>query len=199
MKLKIILIIISTITTQDKFFQSTDSPNIEDTKNNSSPYISYIRYTNTTEKCTNKTCSITGYCYEEYTCRCIDGYASFNPETGSPGKDINGQYCTYKQKHKWTYFALEFICSGGVGHLFIGNYIIGYTKLVFTLLTYSVTIFLLVRRKKLNDCAKFFYNLFAVLLCVTMMIWQFSDAIMIGTNYYFDGNSVPLTEYKYES
>jgi hypothetical protein len=163
------------------------------TNNTSAKNIEYIKYSSFPEKCTPDICSDTGYCIEEYFCQCIKGYANYNPLTHQPGKDDNGQYCTYKQTEKMIPFVLEFLLSFGIGHFYNGHYVLGSIKLAFTFFTYFFGIYVYIRKNRISDFALGVYTIVIVLLCVGLFLWQLTDAILLGTNGYDDINGVPLT------
>ena len=64
---------------------------------------------------------------KEPTCQCNVGYSSYNVKMEN--NDETSIHCCYKKKGMFTPFFLELFLGFGIGHFYIGNYILGVVKL----------------------------------------------------------------------
>ena len=143
--------------------------------------------------CWNTICAASpqGDC-KNYSCMCNEGFYTF------PASSM--ARCCYEQKSQLTTFILEIIIGFGLGHFYALNYSMGMTKLVIysviCFLFYSTLVYRHLKNEKIgeeNSIILKFTNILSVLLCFcTYTIWQCIDILLIGTNYYVDGNGAPL-------
>ena len=122
-----------------------------------------------------------GTCSSENICYCHDGYIS-TYETPT--------LCDYEQKDRTLYFILEFLPSFGMGHFYVGNYILGIIKFVSYLIIFGAY-FGKYHKKRGIDAAR--VRLFIFLLFV---LWQVVDGLFIFWGIYQDGKDKD-TGFKY--
>ena len=145
------------------------------------------------QNCWDTICAVDpqGKC-DSYSCICNEGYYTY---------PVNAMaQCCYKQKSQLIVFLLEVFISFGIGHIYASNYNMGMTKLVtyssICFLFYAAFIYRVWKDEKLgeeNSIIIKFTNILSVLMCFcTYNIWQCIDILLIGTNYYVDGNGAPL-------
>ena len=136
------------------------------------------------------TCTYFNSTYSE--CKCDDGYTT---------PDEDGNYmCCYEQYNSMTAFLLEIFISFGVGHMYIGDYLLGVLKMIIYLVLFSSTIFICFYRCKHNDKyeieTSFIYRLMRMicfLLCGCVYVaWQMIDSILFSLGGYVDKNGVAL-------
>lgn len=119
-----------------------------------------------------------GTCSGDNICYCFNGYLTeFSSEA-------EGQ-CNYQQKDRLLFFLLEFICSFGIGHLYVGRYYFGFAKMAFITILISVY-FIAFNKKKGIDAARV-----RVFIMTLFTIWQCIDGYCIWTGKYKDGNNKP--------
>jgi hypothetical protein len=158
-------------------------------------------------ECTKTNCIYPNVCSEnQKTCICEFRNAEYllnkkngnstnskntnNSSTISKDKDKDYIYCNYKRKNQNIYFILEFLLNCGAGHIYAKNFLIGTIKSGLMFLIY----FLLILSMILSFCGKtsnFFAFSFVILIPVALAIWV-ADSVLIGLDFYSDGNGVPL-------
>jgi hypothetical protein len=128
-------------------------------------------------------------------CECSKGYYTYPSNSMSK--------CCYEQKSQLITFLLEALIGFGVGHIYAMNYSIGIIKLV----TYSVLFLFLFttfcyrffRTEKIgyeNYIMLKFASILSMMMCFcTYTVWQCIDILLIGTNFYVDGNGAPLSKW----
>jgi hypothetical protein len=131
-------------------------------------------------KCEMSTCPPPSYCQDVNTCKCGDGVANFSP----PGV-VLPLFCQYKQKQKLTFFLLEFFIPG-VGHFYIGSILLGILKI---LLFCTGTCCASAAASKES-----FTMIFLIFQC-GVCLWYTVDLVLIATDFYRDGNTVPLQQW----
>jgi len=143
--------------------------------------------------CWNKICAASPQAEcADYKCQCSDGYI-----THPPNSIAN---CCYEQKSQMIAFFLEIFIGFGLGHIYSLNYNLGMTKLIIysvnCLLFFLTLIYRLVKDEKIGyekSILLRFSNIVSMLICFCVYtIWQCIDILLIGTNYYADGNGAPL-------
>ena len=60
------------------------------------------------------------------TCQCLEGYRTFYDKSLPMEQQV---YCNYKQINHFIPLVLEFCFLGGLGHFYVGKYILGFVKL----------------------------------------------------------------------
>jgi amino acid transporter len=160
-----------------------------------------------------------GLCNLDNECSCFGGYVTYLPnlnitqvrlDKNKNDDDSNGlinldeigdsknnktqlYQCNYVQSSQMTAFLLEFLISFGVGHFYVGKWIIGTIKFIFCA-SFIIVFFALpylsakYRAFTLNKLTPYLQCLAVMLFCV----WQIVDAILYGMNYYKDNNRVDL-------
>lgn len=153
-------------------------------------------------------CSSMGICYvniTEYfqvnytksvTCICNIGW------TDDPVN--NSVKCCYKRKSQALAFILESVVGLGIGHLYIGNPLIGYFKFSFSLVLccffWSNIFISFYREAKIENINRGHRKREGSVLIIvgcfcTYFIWQLVDMILFGINYYCDGNGIALDQW----
>ena len=136
--------------------------------------------------CNKNNCPRTrGICTRDNKCICLKNYITHENFTEY------GEYqCNYLQSNQANIFILEFLFGFGTGHFFLGNYIYGLFKLVFTL----ITAFLVAVSPCLEENKMLSPNLTRTknFMIVGYVIWQLFDGAMILLNKYKDSNGVPM-------
>lgn len=141
--------------------------------------------------CSKYNCPLTqGVCTRENRCACFDRFVTVN-------NDKYGDYqCNYERKSQTVAFLLEFIMGFGVGHFYLENFSFAIIKLIFS---FSMAFFICffphfsmnIKSQKMQNMVPYLQTLFGVIYC----IWQISDGVLIGINYYKDGNGIDIYEW----
>lgn len=147
----------------------------------------YYYIANTTEKCSISNCN--GECTSSHVCKCEEGYANI--------KSNSKIYCSYKQKSQLAAFLFELFLPFGVGHLYVGRYLFGITKMIIVTSPLTICLFtflgILVSDKFLNGGNSSLVCIGVVFLfSIVGLVWWVADLVLFGTNNYSDGNNVPL-------
>jgi len=137
--------------------------------------------------CDDKNCPPDiGTCSGTSKCNCENKYAN--------APKLSKKTCSYKRKSQKTAFLLEFFIPFGAGHFYVGKWLLGVMKLLFTLVaiiivhTMACCCMTCLQDKTFSVVYMFFFAVTPILTG----IWWIADIIMFGTNYYLDSNSVPL-------
>ena len=127
-----------------------------------------------------------GICTRDNKCICLKNYMTHENFT-----EYGEFQCNYLQSNQANIFILEFLFGFGTGHFFLGNYIIGLFKLVFTL----TTAFLVAVSPCLEENKMLSPRLTKTknYMIVGYVIWQLFDGAMILLNKYKDSNGVPMS------
>ena len=127
-----------------------------------------------------------GICTRDNKCICLKNYMTHENFT-----EYGEFQCNYLQSNQANIFILEFLFGFGTGHFFLGNYIIGLFKLVFTL----TTAFLVAVSPCLEENKMLSPRLTKIknYMIVGYVIWQLFDGAMILLNKYKDSNGVPMS------
>lgn len=128
-------------------------------------------------------------------CECSKGYYTF------PSNSISK--CCYEQKSQFITFILEAFIGFGAGHIYAMNYNIGIIKLVIYSVLFVLLFSTICYRYIKNDKIEYenyiilkFASILSMMLCFcTYTVWQCIDILLIGTNYYVDGNGAPLNKW----
>lgn len=143
--------------------------------------------------CSNDTCQ-NGSCSDSTSCVCNAGYGQLSPNTHS---NVNTtKMCTYKLKSQLTAFFLETFLVFGFGHLYSGR-ILNFLLKFFLILTilaldFIVKYFIRIQEYKSKKAVYIIsYVLYGIII-----VWQVTDVVMFGLNYYKDGNGMPLWVYE---
>ena len=126
-----------------------------------------------------------GICTRDNKCICLKNYITHENFTEY------GEYqCNYLQSNQANIFILEFLFGFGTGHFFLGNYILGFLKLIFTL----TTAFLVAVSPCLEENKMLSPNLTKTknIMIIGYVIWQLFDGAMILFDIYKDSNGVPM-------
>ena len=132
-----------------------------------------------------------GQCITNNTvCQCNEGYIT--EETNK-----SNMKCTYKQKSQLAAFLFELFLPFGVGHLYVGRYLFGITKMIIVTSPLTICLFtflgILVSDKFLNGGNSSLVCIGVVFLfSIVGLVWWVADLVLFGTNNYSDGNNVPL-------
>ena len=126
-----------------------------------------------------------GICTRDNKCICLKNYITH--------ENFNeyGEYqCNYLQSNQANIFILEFLFGFGTGHFFLGNYILGFLKLTFTL----ITAFLVAVTPCLEENKMLSPKLTKTknIMIIGYIIWQLFDGAMILFDIYKDSNGVPM-------
>jgi hypothetical protein len=141
--------------------------------------------------CNRRNCPFTkGYCTMDNECKCFEGYITIHNE------EFGEYQCNYQLKSQTLAFLLEFVIGFGVGHLYLGNVELGIIKLLFCFMTAFFICFFpyfsaSIRTKYLKNTAPFIQSFFGIMYC----FWQIIDGVLIGINYYTDGNGISMNEW----
>jgi hypothetical protein len=148
-------------------------------------YIDIFKYYNTSD--TNK----------RTECKCTVGWTSLHDDKVK---------CCYQQKTQTFAFLLECTLGSGTGHFYMGNFYLGSLKFVVCLfLSCFICIFgflhcygegeysieVTTHIKKTNRVS-FYIFLFSIMLFI---IGHVADLLLIGINFYLDGNGQQLAEW----
>lgn len=126
------------------------------------------------------------------TCICSPSYTTFPNST---------YRCNYRRKSQTTAFLLEFFLTFGVGHFYVQFYQFAVPKFFFWLI--GIFLFMsyrIISKQKENenededdvDTTNLILALIACIFGYGMLVWQISDVILYGINYYTDGNLIGL-------
>jgi len=126
-----------------------------------------------------------GICTRDNKCICLKNYITHTNFT-----EYGEFQCNYLQSNQANIFILEFLFGFGTGHFFLGNYILGFLKLIFTL----ITAFLVAVSPCLEENKMLSPNLTKTknIMIIGYIIWQLFDGAMILFNIYKDSNGVPM-------
>ena len=126
-----------------------------------------------------------GICTRDNKCICLKNYITHENFT-----EYGNFQCNYLQSNQANIFILEFLFGFGTGHFFLGNYIIGLFKLVFTLTTaFLVAVSPCLEENKMLSPTLTKTKHFMI---VGYVIWQLFDGTMILLNKYKDSNGVQM-------
>ena len=126
-----------------------------------------------------------GVCTRDNVCICLKNYITHENFTEY------GEYqCNYLQSNQANIFILEFLFGFGTGHFFLGNYILGFCKLIYTL----ITAFLVAVSPCLEENKMLPPKLTKTknIMIVGYVIWQLFVGAMILLDKYKDSNGVPM-------
>lgn len=164
-------------------------------------------------------CSIHGKCFYDLdayirknnkndadfiNCICDSGYSNL--------KGNDEVKCCYRQKEQYNAFVLELIPGFGVGHLYSGNYLLGWIKfgIGLSLVICMIVCFCILkdvtrkkeRENKYNNntvnevigtsTKEMILNGIIIMCLFFYLAWQIIDAILYGLNFYIDENNVEL-------
>jgi hypothetical protein len=116
-----------------------------------------------------------------------------------------GQGCYYKQSKIWVAFMWEFILPIGAGHLYIGNYLTGFIKLILMVATlcypYCYTIYSV--RNAIHEEDQYVMMTDVGINVISfkariikskslLLLIYFLDLILISAGFYRDGNGIEL-------
>ncbi len=144
-------------------------------------------------KCSTETCE-NGTCSDANSCVCNSGYGQLSPNTHS---NVNStKMCTYKLKSQFTAFFLETFLVFGFGHLYCGRILNSLLKLliILSILAADFTVKYFVRIQEYKS--KKVVYIISYIFYGIIIIWQITDVVMFGLNYYKDGNNMPLWVYE---
>lgn len=127
-----------------------------------------------------------GVCTRDTSCKCNEGFISVND-------DEFPFYCNYEQKRQLNAFLLEFFIGFGIGHLYNGNIQIAMIKLILYFVAYFILCFIpyFTAQTKSNFLNRVF-PCFQTMAILTIVIWQIVDSVLLGINWFPDGNGIPL-------
>jgi TM2 domain-containing membrane protein YozV len=131
-----------------------------------------------------------GICTNDNKCACYEGFTTIYD-------DEFGMYqCNYPQKSQMKAFLLEFVLGFGVGHFYLGNYILAIIKLTFSFISAVIICFLpyfilSIRSKTLKNIFPYLQTVFGLIYTG----WQVTDGILIALLYYKDGNDMDMQEW----
>ena len=125
-----------------------------------------------------------GVCKEDNTCACLRGYSTID---STKHGDF---YCNYKKKSQVVAFLLEFIMSFGSGHFYVGNYIIGVLKMIFT--AFTCLLFCQFHSLiKITEVKRYIRKVELTCLCIWAG-WQVLDAVVLGLGLINDSNGIAM-------
>ena len=160
-------------------------------------FLSYISFTNSLYKrnndyrykfpvCNKSNCPRSrGICTRDNKCICLKNYITHENFT-----EYGEFQCNYLQSNQANIFILEFLFGFGTGHFFLGNYILGFLKLIFTL----ITAFLVAVSPCLEENKMLSPKLTKTknYMIIGYIFWQLFDGAMILFDFYKDSNGVPM-------
>ena len=97
--------------------------------------------------------------------------------------------CNYRQYDQVIPFLLEFFLNFGLGHFLIRSLWVGTLKMIILLIIPAILCTILFALHFFKTSLWWWTTSFFIIIA---FIWWIVDAILFGTNYYYDGNSVPL-------
>ncbi len=133
-----------------------------------------------------------GTCTNKNTCTCFSGYANFTPA----GQPKSNKYCNYERKNQLTAFLLELFFPFGVGHLYLGEIVLGLIKMGVILIipvTFIILLFCGGLKSDASEGSGCCYLILIGLLYLDMItgcIWQVVDLILLVLNNYNDSNGI---------
>ena len=138
------------------------------------------------ENCSPDNCGYPSLCISKTLCKCKEGFYN----------DDNSNTCNYKMKSNNTPFWVEVITNIGIGHMLIGNYNVGISKLVYIIFTLNFFYFVCMSEKNskkyLTDNYHYILSIINLILCLGVFVWWIVDAICFGINKYKDSNGINL-------
>lgn len=138
-------------------------------------------------KCNYQACSPPfGACASKYKCRCLDGYANVLK------KNENKTICGYKQKLQVIPFVLEAFVFFGLGHIYLGKYVLGIGKFLCLCLIPMITLLFNKNRQNNEISTENEDSGWVMFIFCILCIWYVVDVIYFGFNLYKDINGVPL-------
>lgn len=122
---------------------------------------------------------------KDSVCDCDKGYAKLN-ETGP---------CNYEKHKQLTSFLIELFTNLGIGHIILGKYVFGFSKMALGIIPWMFNILGICGVIRIKTSQGKWGTFMAVFLFVTSLaffIWWIVDAVIFGLNKYKDANSIEL-------
>ncbi len=197
------------IRTPDEIKYTTSPPSLDDIMsiNNelipeSITYSKLVTFPKETT-CSNHNCHLPyGKCMDQVTCECDEWHMDVPYLSHS-----STNYCTYRQKSQVVSFVLELMFLSGIGHLYASRSVIGFVKLIFSLIIVIVMHFMNSHVPSENESLEGphptipknkilkYLPYFLIFFFFTV---QIIDLFLIERNYYLDGYGIPMKDYKFK-
>lgn len=127
-----------------------------------------------------------GICLNSTACLCLPEYANIIENRENFMKE--NIKCFYRKKKLILAGLLELFLPFSLGHFYVSNYKLGFMKLIYNLIVYSLC-FVLVG--KTNDVLQSTVFMCLILSCL-IPVWNLIDMFLFFTGYYKDGYGVAL-------
>lgn len=125
-----------------------------------------------------------GVCTRDNKCVCTGDYVTVSNEA-------YGEYrCNYLAANQAKVFILEFLVGFGVGHFYLGHFVLAGIKFAFCLGT--AIIVAISPCLNTNQMKGKKYSCLMVVLGLIFIMWQAIDGILIALNFYKDRNGVSM-------
>lgn len=143
--------------------------------------------------CGEKFCSTdNGKCISQSKsiCECTDYFTTY------PNDSI--YLCTYQRKDQLIAFCLELFLMCGFGHFYIGNYYLGFPKLLLFIIGIVLIVFLRYynRDKEDDNPVSLGIALAGCIVFCLMISWELFDIILFLFNKYNDSNGISLYAFR---
>ena len=142
-------------------------------------------------ECSAETCPYPSICISQTICKCKKGFYNINSE--------NSEYknrCSYEMKSSYSPFWVEIITNIGIGHLLIGNYLLGFLKMFYVVFALGFFYYVCMSdansKKNLGDCFHLVLSILNLVFCLGLLAWWIVDDIFFGFNKYKDKNGIEL-------
>ena len=137
------------------------------------------------------------------TCQCLEGYRTFYDKSLPMEQQV---YCNYKQINHFIPLVLEFCFLGGLGHFYVGKYILGFVKLFLEVSAIGTCFYLYIEFRVPDNriipddvsrsaggltTEQIMQHLFNFTFHPFWILYLF-DLYMYFTKAYKDGNNIPL-------
>ena len=122
---------------------------------------------------------------KDNVCDCDKGYAKLS--TNEP--------CNYEKHKQLTACLLELFTNLGIGHIILGKYIFGFSKMALGIIPWMFNILGIcgvIRIKTSQGKWGTFMAIFLFVASLAFFIWWIVDAVIFGLNKYKDANNIEL-------
>ena len=126
-----------------------------------------------------------GICTRDNVCVCLKDFT-----THENFDKFGNHQCNYFLSNQAHVFILEFLFGFGAGHYYLGNYLWGTIKLIFSVTTaIAVAILPCLHENKLENKK---IDMTVSVMGLIYVLWQALDGILIGANIYKDKYGMPM-------
>jgi len=142
-------------------------------------------------ECSPDTCLYPSICISSTICKCKKGFYNTNIELN----DYKNK-CSYEMKSSYSPFWVEIITNLGIGHILIGNYLLGFLKMFYVFFTIGFFYYVCMSdsnsKKNLGDCFHLVLSILNLIFCLGLLTWWIVDDIFFGFKKYKDKNGIEL-------